>query len=217
MKPRTIMTSYKYFLQPILESFASSPLFTIQMGEIFGTDNDYNLLQQSWLEANFTLPIVKIVNSYQIKGALGAYAKKYDTIYLSQELLDSGNDELITRVLLEEYGHYVDAQVNVADTAGDEGELFSLVVLGESLTPEQMTSLQTENDVATIFVAGEVVAIEQSAIEQSDSQLVWAKSMGNSNSDLGRSLAVDSEGNVYTIGRFQGTVDFDPGAEPRRR
>lgn len=42
--------------------------------------------------------------------------------------------------------------------------------------------------------------------------LEWAKSFGGTGSDLGASIAVDGEGNVYTIGAFQGTVDVDPGA-----
>jgi hypothetical protein len=41
---------------------------------------------------------------------------------------------------------------------------------------------------------------------------VWAISMGGSNSDQGRGISVDSSGNVYTTGAFQGTSDFDPGA-----
>ncbi len=40
--------------------------------------------------------------------------------------------------------------------------------------------------------------------------LVWAKRIGSVNDDIGISLALDSEGNVYTSGYFSGTADFDP-------
>ncbi len=43
--------------------------------------------------------------------------------------------------------------------------------------------------------------------------LNWAKSFrGGSISDVGNSITVDTQGNVYTVGHFRGTVDFDPGS-----
>jgi hypothetical protein len=41
---------------------------------------------------------------------------------------------------------------------------------------------------------------------------VWAKAMGGANTDIGRSIATDAWGYVYTTGMFVNTVDFDPGA-----
>lgn len=38
--------------------------------------------------------------------------------------------------------------------------------------------------------------------------LIWVKQMG---CGAGKSITTDSDGNVYTIGTFGGTVDFDPG------
>ncbi len=40
---------------------------------------------------------------------------------------------------------------------------------------------------------------------------VWAKRIGGTDIETGRSIAVDAAGNSYTTGQFRGTVDFDPG------
>jgi uncharacterized delta-60 repeat protein/gliding motility-associated-like protein len=41
--------------------------------------------------------------------------------------------------------------------------------------------------------------------------LVWAKKMGGTSSDIGKAIAVDATGNVYLTGHFSTTADFDPG------
>ncbi len=40
---------------------------------------------------------------------------------------------------------------------------------------------------------------------------LWVKQLGGDSSEVSHSLKVDGSGNVYTIGHFEGTVDFDPG------
>ena len=45
----------------------------------------------------------------------------------------------------------------------------------------------------------------------SNGNFVWAKSMGGANIDQSNGIAVDDSGNVHTMGRFVGMVDFDPG------
>ncbi len=42
--------------------------------------------------------------------------------------------------------------------------------------------------------------------------LTWAKQMGGTNIDYGRTIAVDAAGNVHTAGYFYTTADFDPSA-----
>ncbi len=46
----------------------------------------------------------------------------------------------------------------------------------------------------------------------SDGSYLWAKALGGSGSDSAQTLAIDSAGNVYAGGRFEGTVDFGGGA-----
>jgi hypothetical protein len=45
-----------------------------------------------------------------------------------------------------------------------------------------------------------------------DGNFVWAKRVGGSSDDVGNEVSVDGAGNLYFAGRFQDTVDFDPGA-----
>jgi hypothetical protein len=46
----------------------------------------------------------------------------------------------------------------------------------------------------------------------SNGTLNWAKNFGDNGDDLGQSIALDGAGNVYSMGSFKKTVDFDPGA-----
>jgi len=45
----------------------------------------------------------------------------------------------------------------------------------------------------------------------STGDFIWARTWGGSAWDYGHDVAVDSSGNVYCVGWFAGTVDFDPG------
>lgn len=53
-----------------------------------------------------------------------------------------------------------------------------------------------------------IISFGSSIISQS---LNWAKKIGGNNQDAGTAVAVDASGNIYTVGYFDGTVDFDPG------
>ena len=44
-------------------------------------------------------------------------------------------------------------------------------------------------------------------------KLVWARTMGGAGSNRGLGVAVDGNGDVYTVGNFRAGVDFDPGRD----
>lgn len=44
-------------------------------------------------------------------------------------------------------------------------------------------------------------------------QHVWTRTFGGSGDDGGRGLALDADGNIFLAGKFEGSVDFDPGSE----
>ncbi|MEQ8572968.1 MAG: T9SS type A sorting domain-containing protein, partial [Fulvivirga sp.] len=46
-----------------------------------------------------------------------------------------------------------------------------------------------------------------------DGNFIWAKSMGGISTDWGNSITTDASSNVYVVGYYKYTVDFDPGTE----
>ena len=55
--------------------------------------------------------------------------------------------------------------------------------------------------------------VQDMFVSKSDAagNLIWAKQMASEYYTRSNSLTIDAQGNVYTVGEFTGTVDFDPG------
>ena len=143
-----------------LVGFAQSPDFWRKLAIIFGDEFDRakaEQLQQQWQAEDFSqLPLIRVLDQ-GMDGAWGGYAASQNTIYLSEALLASGFVDRIVAVLLEEIGHYVDAQFNTVDTPGDEGEIFADLLLNHPIA----STAHTENDSGTAFIDGEIIAVEQ--------------------------------------------------------
>ena len=99
----------------------------------------------------------------ELGDAWGAFAQSTGKVYLSQELLNSQPIEQVVTVLLEEYGHFVDSQLNAVDAPGDEGAIFSALVQGKILSVGQLSALKAENDSATFFLDENNVNVEMVA------------------------------------------------------
>ena len=107
-------------------------------------------------------PTVELVDGADLNGAKGAYNAAADVIYLSRDYAtaNSANPQSIEAVLLEEFGHAIDARVHTVDAPGDEGALFSALVRGEILTPDAISALQREDDSGFVTIGGARVAVE---------------------------------------------------------
>ncbi|WP_354636243.1 Calx-beta domain-containing protein [Planktothricoides raciborskii] len=153
-----------------LQNFAKSDDFTRQMQLAFGAELDETTTEnfrQIWQGGELgNLPSIEIISATEMNGAAGAFATATDTIYLSAEFLShhAENIPAITKVLLEEIGHALDDRLNAEDTPGDEGEIFSALVRGETLSPEQLARLQAEDDGITIELNQQETNIERSDV-----------------------------------------------------
>ncbi|NCR06673.1 MAG: calcium-binding protein, partial [Microcystis aeruginosa LG13-03] len=149
----------------ILFNFAQSDGFWANLETAFGTNYDVvkaTELRQQWQSRNFgQLPPIEVLSGEVLGTANGAYSSSTNKIYLSASFLNTASSAAIINVILEEIGHYVDAQINQVDSAGDEGAIFAELVQGNSLDVATLEALRAENDQTTIIVNGEIIQVEQ--------------------------------------------------------
>ncbi|MFK0731273.1 MAG: pre-peptidase C-terminal domain-containing protein [Gloeotrichia echinulata GP01] len=154
-------------VQNLLINLANNDNFISLIKQAFGDNLDEGKaeqLRQEWANGDFTsFPEIEIRGSEEINGALGAFSSDTNRIYLSQGLItdNQSHSDAFTQVLLEEIGHFVDSRINVTDTPGDEGAIFSALVQRQVLSQEQLQQLKAEDDTATVIIDGQTVQIEQ--------------------------------------------------------
>ncbi|MFM5891990.1 MAG: hypothetical protein ACKOQS_27500, partial [Dolichospermum sp.] len=150
----------------ILFNFAQSDGFWANWQTAFGTSYDVvkaTQLRQQWQSRDFgQIPPIEVLSDEVLGTANGAYSSSTNKIYLSASFLNTASSATIINVILEEIGHYVDAQINQVDSAGDEGAIFAELVRGNSLDVATLDALRAENDQTTIMINGEIIQVEQS-------------------------------------------------------
>lgn len=170
-----------------LKNFAGLNDFWNLFEIAFGTQYDHTVatnLRSQWLVGDFSsFPQIEVLDSSILGNASGAYGTSTNKIYLAANFLDTATETDIIAVLLEEYGHFVDAHINQTDSAGDEGDIFSNLVRGNILSAETLQALKGENDHATITLDGHSIEIEQGVIQLTDltigspALLTWADNL----------------------------------------
>ena len=143
------------------EKAADPEAFHALLGQVFGPDYDVaraERLRQRALTGDFGwLPEVHYVDAATLGGAHGAYDAGAGVVYLDRALQGTS---LAARTFVEEAGHHLDATLNTADAAGDEGELFRRVLGGETLSRAELAAVRAEDDRGTIVIDGRAVEVE---------------------------------------------------------
>jgi hypothetical protein len=183
----------------VLTTFSSDPLFAEKFALVFGT----TISSEQFLQTVAVLPQIEVRSDAELNGALGAFSAQTQKIYLSESLL-KGDLVKLRSVLIEEIGHFVDAQVNSVDSPGDEGAIFAAVVLGKSLSNEVLQALKTEDDRGIIVVDGEAIAGEMA--DSYDPTQVWVKQFCSSEEDKPWDIGIDSNNNIYVVGETLGSL-----------
>ncbi|QIR38854.1 BPSL0067 family protein [Tolypothrix sp. PCC 7910] len=134
----------------------------IAFGEAFDV-NKAETLGTEILGGNYgVLPDVQFLSNAQMNGALGAYAKSTNTIYINSGFLTENADNPIAigRVIVEEEGHFLDAYANSTDSPGDEGEILAGLVEGKIFNEGELIPLKAEDDSSVFTINGQSVSVE---------------------------------------------------------
>ncbi len=160
-----------------LRAFASSSAYEEITGLAFSENYNQTVsesIRQRFAEGSLeNLPQVQVLDDNILNGANGAYAADLNTIFLSNTFITNSSHQAIAKVLLEEIGHFIDAQINEADSPGDEGDIFARLVLGQDLCLNELAYLKQEDDSGYLWLNGQSIAVEQ------DNTLSTARNMGS--------------------------------------
>ncbi|EFA71153.1 SBBP repeat-containing protein [Cylindrospermopsis raciborskii] len=189
--------------------FSLSGDFWQVLDTAFGTEynrENAQILRLQWQKGDFSqLPQIEIVDSGILGDGNGAYSSSENRIYLSSKLIEKGTLGLVSKVLIEEIGHYVDAYINTVDSPGDEGAIFAALVLGEGLNKDEISRLEAEEDLASVTIDGKTVEVEKNGSILP--VVAWTRLLGTSGIDFGADLTVGTDGSLYIVGFTEGNLD----------
>lgn len=149
------------FVEQFSNLASDKEAFHATLQDVFGDNHDTQAgeaIRQQALTGDFSwMPEIRFVDAAVLEGAQGAYDSANDRILISAELEGTARG---AAVLTEEMGHALDSRLNTSDTAGDEGELFQMLLSGKAPSTEQRQAMLVDNDHGSVVVDGEEVAVE---------------------------------------------------------
>lgn len=156
--------------QEQLQALANGEIFLDAFVQSFG--NHFNLetvsnLRQQWAEGEFAdLPSIEVRSASELDGANGSFSPDTGQIYISSKFLreNESNPRAVITVLMEEIGHYVDSRINMVDSPGDEGAIFSALVQQGKLSKDDLSRLKAENDHGIIHLNEKAISVEKNDI-----------------------------------------------------
>jgi Ca2+-binding RTX toxin-like protein len=153
--PKGIVPStLKSLLKP-LSQWASSPAAEADLESIFGPRLDWAAAFKhlaAFRRADFSvLPAIRTLPATDMPGLWGGYSRDTREIYLSADC----PRELLSAVLIEEIGHFLDQELCSEETPGEEGARFAVAVLGLPLD-----DASSDDSLAPLFLQGRQVLVE---------------------------------------------------------
>ena len=130
-----------------LQAWARGPRFEVVLEQSLGADFDREraagirdrMLAGDWRD----LPRVQVRH---LERGAAAFDHRAHALYLDDAFLATAPADRVAAVWLEEIGHALDALLRTQDSPGDEGDLFSRLVRGETVSMATLAALRLEND-----------------------------------------------------------------------
>jgi surface antigen len=149
-----------------LTEFAQLPNAYLLLDSVFDIKDQYAACTtlNEWKDGIFSqLPVISVLADVEMQGALGGYSSDTRNIYLAKSI--AGVDSITGKVLAEELGHHLDNHFNgFSDTNGDEGDLFSRVLLGFEINEKDLSNVLSEDDSGFVFVDNRPILVERSQV-----------------------------------------------------
>ena len=153
---------FPHFLQP-LQNWASQSRSERDLEDIFGPSLNWATAFKhlaAFRSADYSsLPPVTFLPPSDMPGLWGAYSRDLRHIFLSTDCPST----LLSAVLIEEIGHFLDQELCLEETPGDEGAHFATLVLGSTPTASDLELWSAGEFAGEVHLNGASLLVEAAA------------------------------------------------------